>query len=139
MTSPNLAYFDGRTQISVTVGLFFWAGQFFQWRILRLPTWKVAASLIPIRVEKCLWGPRAQAGDSHSIVLTSTCAFLPHLLGLVTWNLGLSGLSLQRVSFLSPTRVSGRKKEGFLLSLCPLCHLLPNLLRRRCSSQPRWP
>ena len=77
MTRLRSAYFVGKTQISVAVGLFSQAHQFFQRRTLQLLAWKY------LKLLDCSdhGGKKAlvpkQRGALQSIVLTSAGAFLP--------------------------------------------------------------
>lgn len=66
-------------------------------------------------------GSQGTGWDAHSIALTSVCVFLPHRLCPVTWNLGLSGLFLQRMKFLSPSRGrGGQVSSASPWVLCPI-------------------
>lgn len=105
MTKLRSGYFNGRTQVSVALGLFSWAGQFFSRRILQSLSYSELSRGESLRSLGTGW-------DLYSVASISVCTFLCPLLCLMTWNPGLSGLFHQRMNFLSLGKGDERKGQG---------------------------
>ena len=117
VTRLRSAYFVGRTQISVAVGLFAQAHQFFQRRTLQLLAWKYLQLLdcSDQGGKRALVPQRIVSGLSVNCLAFSGC-LSPRLLGLVTWKVVCWSVSV--VSKLLITHGGEGRRGGFRLSLC---------------------
>ena len=119
ITRPKSVYLVGRIHISVVMGLFSWACQFFQRRFLHFFSCSELSKGESLHL--C-----TQGEDLHSVALISLWTFVCPLLCLMTWNLNLFVFFVQRMNFLSLVRGYGRK-DGLRLLLCRFQLLLISL------------